>query len=87
MPSTAAKGKVSRIVPFLSEGAAVTTSRNDVNYIVTEYGIANLRGKTLRQRADFLFEKKIIKHFVQCHVFVCSPAGWRPNDKYAENPL
>ncbi len=54
MPSTAAKGKVSRIVPFLSEGAAVTTSRNDVNYIVTEYGIANLRGKTLRQRAESL---------------------------------
>ncbi len=54
MPSTAAKGKVSRIVPFLSEGAAVTTSRNDVDYIVTEYGIAKLRGKTLRQRAENL---------------------------------
>lgn len=51
MPSTAAKGKTSRIVPILSAGAAVTTSRNDVDYIVTEYGIAKLKGKTLRERA------------------------------------
>ena len=51
MPSTAAKGKVSRIVPVLATGAAVTTSRNDVDYVVTEYGIAKLKGKTLRERA------------------------------------
>lgn len=54
MPSTAAKGKVSRIVPLLAEGAAVTTSRNDVDYVVTEYGIAKLKGRTLRQRAQAL---------------------------------
>lgn len=54
MPSTAARGTVSRIVPFLSEGAAVTTSRNDVDYVVTEYGVASLRGKTLKQRAESL---------------------------------
>ena len=54
MPSTAAKGKISRIVLTLDEGAAVTTSRNDVHYIVTEYGIADLRGKSLRQRAEAL---------------------------------
>ncbi|KIO45432.1 acetyl-CoA hydrolase/transferase family protein [Sanguibacteroides justesenii] len=54
MPSTAAKGKVSRIVPFLSPGAAVSTSRNDVDYVITEYGIAHLKGKTLRQRAESL---------------------------------
>lgn len=54
MPSTASKGKVSRIVPFVTEGSAVTTSRNDVHYVVTEYGIANLKGKTLRQRAEAL---------------------------------
>jgi 4-hydroxybutyrate CoA-transferase len=54
LPSTAAKGKISRIVPFIDEGAAVTTSRNDVHYIVTEYGIANLKGKTLRERARAL---------------------------------
>jgi 4-hydroxybutyrate CoA-transferase len=51
MPSTAAGGKVSRIVPVLSPGATVTTSRGDVHYIVTEYGVAKLKGKTLRERA------------------------------------
>ena len=50
MPSTV-KGKISKIVPLLDEGAAVTTSRNDVDYIVTEYGVAHLKGETLRLRA------------------------------------
>lgn len=54
MPSTASKGKISRIVPFIDKGSAITTSRNDVNYIVTEYGVANLKGKTLRERAKAL---------------------------------
>ncbi|MDD7794743.1 acetyl-CoA hydrolase/transferase family protein [Clostridium sp. 'White wine YQ'] len=54
MPSTASNGKISRIVPILAEGSAVTTSRNDVEYIVTEYGIANLRGKTLKERGQAL---------------------------------
>lgn len=54
MPATAAKGKLSRIVVELDEGAAVTTSRTDIHYVVTEYGIANLRGKSLRQRAEAL---------------------------------
>lgn len=56
MPSTACDGKVSRIVPFLSQGSAVTTSRNDVHYVVTEYGVADLWGKTLRKRAESLIE-------------------------------
>ncbi len=55
-PSTAAGGTISRIVPFLAKGATVTTSRNDVDYIITEYGIAHLRGKTLRERAQLLIE-------------------------------
>lgn len=54
MPSTAAKGKASRIVPILASGAAVTTSRCDVNYVVTEYGIAQLHGRTLKDRAKQL---------------------------------
>ena len=54
MPSTAAGGKKSRIVPILDDGAAVTTTRQDVFYVVTEYGIANLRGKTLRERGRAL---------------------------------
>jgi 4-hydroxybutyrate CoA-transferase len=54
LPSTAASGKVSRIRRELDAGAAVSTSRNDVHYIVTEYGVADLRGKTIRQRAAAL---------------------------------
>ena len=54
MPSTAAKGTISRICRELDRGAAVTTSRNDVHYVVTEFGSADLRGKTLEQRAEAL---------------------------------
>mgnify|MGYP000880790563 CR=1 FL=1 len=54
LPSTAAEGRVSRIKVALSEGASVTTTRNDVHYVVTEYGIADLRGKSFRQRAEAL---------------------------------
>ena len=50
MPSTAKKGTVSRIVPSLTEGAGVVTTRGDVHYVVTEYGIAYLHGKTVRER-------------------------------------
>lgn len=53
-PSTAAGGSVSRIRPTLSPGALVTTSKNDVDYIATEYGVAKLRGKTLSQRTKAL---------------------------------
>ena len=56
MPSTAGKGKFSKIVPLLDEGAAVTTSRTDVDYIVTEYGVAALKGRTLRERAKALIQ-------------------------------
>ncbi|MFW9949672.1 MAG: acetyl-CoA hydrolase/transferase family protein, partial [Candidatus Thorarchaeota archaeon] len=51
LPSTNKSETISRIVPQLNEGACVTTSRNDIHYVVTEYGVANLRGKTVRQRA------------------------------------
>lgn len=53
-PSTAKGGTVSRIVPTLTPGAIVTTSKNDVDNIVTEYGIARLRGRTLRERTENL---------------------------------
>ncbi len=49
--STAADGNISRIVHCLDEGAGVVTSRGDVHYVVTEYGIAYLHGKTIRERA------------------------------------
>ena len=57
MPSVTVKKDgtvISKIVPFLDEGAPVTTSRCDVDYIVTEFGIAPLKGKSLRQRAKNL---------------------------------
>jgi acyl-CoA hydrolase/GNAT superfamily N-acetyltransferase len=50
LPSTAQNGSVSRIVPHLSEGAGVATTRGDVNFVVTEYGIAELQGKGISQR-------------------------------------
>jgi len=50
MPSTTAKG-ISRIVPFLKQGAGVVTTRAHMHYVVTEYGVANLYGKNMRQRA------------------------------------
>ena len=54
LPSTAAKGTVSRIVNTLAPGQAVTTGRYDVDYIVTEYGVAHLKWKTNRERAKAL---------------------------------
>ncbi len=54
MPSTAKRGTISRIVPMLTQGAVVTTNKNDVDHVVTEYGVAKLRGKSLRERAKAL---------------------------------
>lgn len=54
IPSTALGGKLSRIVSMLDPGAGVTTTRNDVHYVVTEYGVAQLYGKSVRARAEAL---------------------------------
>jgi len=51
MPSTTLDGKRSRIVPSLAQGGGVVTTRGGVQYVVTEYGIAHLRGKSIRERA------------------------------------
>ncbi|MFH1537949.1 MAG: GNAT family N-acetyltransferase [bacterium] len=51
LQSTAKDGEVSRIVPFLDEGAGVTHTRGDIHYVITEYGIAYLHGKNIRERA------------------------------------
>ena len=56
MPSTAAGGKISRIAPVLTPGAGVVTTRAHVHYIATEYGVANLHGKSLRERARALID-------------------------------
>jgi len=55
LPSTTKRG-VSRIVPFLKRGAGVVTTRANVHYVVTEYGVANLYGKTIRQREEALIK-------------------------------
>lgn len=56
LPSTAKGEKQSRIVPHLRPGAGVVTSRGDVNYVITEYGIASLYGKSLSERARALID-------------------------------
>jgi acyl-CoA hydrolase len=48
--STAKNGTISRIVPMLTQGAHVTVGKNDVDYIVSEFGVAHLRGKTAAER-------------------------------------
>ena len=54
LPSTAKHDTISRIVPTLTAGTHVSTSKNDINYVVTEYGVAQLRGKTAHQRCEAL---------------------------------
>jgi acetyl-CoA hydrolase len=56
LPSTARNGSVSRIVPHLKEGAGVVTSRGDVHYVVTEFGVAYLHGKTIAERCKALID-------------------------------
>ncbi len=54
LPATAKRGSLSRIVPTLQPGAVVTTNKNEVDYVVTEFGVAHLRGRSARQRAAAL---------------------------------
>jgi acetyl-CoA hydrolase len=54
LPSTAKGGTISRIVTRVREGAGVTTSRGDIHYVVTEFGVVNLHGRTIRQRTEML---------------------------------
>jgi len=56
LPATAQGGTLSRIVPMLTPGAGVVTTRGDVHYVVTEFGVAQLYGRTLRQRARALID-------------------------------
>ena len=74
LPSTALGGTVSTIVPFLKH--PVTTSRHDVRCVVTEYGIADLSGKTMRDRAQALidiahpdFREELTKAAYEAHLF------------------
>jgi len=89
LPSTAKDGTVSRIVASLNEGAGVVTSRGDVHYVVTEYGVAYLHGKTIRERALALihvahprFREELMarareRRYVYADQFVALDAGER----------
>jgi acyl-CoA hydrolase len=76
LPSTAKKGTISRIKPMLTPGAGVVTSRADVQYVVTEFGVAYLHGKTIRERAEALiqiahpkFRSELIDHCERANYF------------------
>ena len=75
LPSTAREGTVSRIVPMLNDGAGVVTTRADVHFVATEFGLVDLWGKTVRERAELLigiahpsFRAELYKH--------CESARW-----------
>jgi len=73
--STAKDGAISRIVPMLSPGAGVVTSRGLVRYVVTEYGVAYLHGKTIRQRAQALIDIAHPKFREELYQF-CETTKW-----------
>lgn len=98
LPSTAKGDSISRIVGQLDQGAGVVTSRGDAHYIVTEYGIAQLHGKSIRQRAMELihiahpnFREDLMK-FVKSHHYVYfdqqySSINERKADNYSETKV
>ncbi|MGD0780305.1 MAG: GNAT family N-acetyltransferase [Dehalococcoidales bacterium] len=93
LPSTTSDGKISRIVPFLKEGAGVTLNRGDVHYVVTEYGIAYLHGKNIRERAmelisiahpkfrkDLIQEAKALNLIYKDQAFITGKGGEYPKE-------
>lgn len=98
LPSTAKNNTISRIVGQLDQGAGVVTSRGDAHYIVTEYGIAQLHGKTIRQRAMELIHishpdfREDLMQFVKGHHYVYfdqkfSSIDERKADQYSEQKI
>ncbi len=81
--STAKDGKISRIVPMLSPGAGVVTSRGLIRYVVTEYGVAYLHGKTIRQRAQALIDIAHPKFREELYQF-CEKTKWLQRPLAAE---
>jgi RimJ/RimL family protein N-acetyltransferase len=93
LQSTAQEGTVSRIVPYLREGAGVTLTRGDVHYVVTEFGIAYLHGKNIRERAMALiaianpkFQPWLIEEakkqalIYKDQAFICGKGGEYPEE-------
>jgi acyl-CoA hydrolase len=73
--STAKNGTISRIVPMLSPGAGVVTSRGLIRYVVTEYGVAHLHGKTVRERTQALIDIAHPKFREELYEF-CEKTRW-----------
>ncbi|MGB8733180.1 MAG: acetyl-CoA hydrolase/transferase C-terminal domain-containing protein [Candidatus Sulfotelmatobacter sp.] len=81
--STAKNGTISRIVPMLSPGAGVVTSRGLIRYVVTEYGVAFLHGKSIRQRAQALIDIAHPKFREELYQF-CEKTKWLQRPLTAE---
>lgn len=95
LPSTAKKGTVSRICSLLSPGAGVVTSRFDVHYVVTEYGVAHLHGQNMKERVRRLIEiahpdfRAQLEEEAHCFKWLgkkSSAAGIYPEKELGENP-
>ncbi len=89
LPSTTKDGSISRIVPWLKTGAGVVTSRADVHYVVTDFGVASLFGKTVRERAIALihvahpkFRDELLRQARETKLIdpdhIALPSGLRP---------
>jgi acyl-CoA hydrolase len=83
IPSTAKDGAISRIVPMLSPGAGVVTSRGLIRYVVTEHGVAYLHGKTIRERAQALINIAHPKFREELYQF-CETTRWLQRPLAAE---
>ena len=84
IPATAKSGKIFRIVPTLDPGAGVVTSRGSVHYVVTEYGVAYLHGRTIRQRAEALIEIAHPKFREELYAY-CEKTRWLQRPTLAES--
>ena len=71
LPATAKNGTISRIAPVLDPGAGVVTSRADVHYVVSEYGVAYLHGKSIRQRTEAMISIAHPKFRNELYDFAC----------------
>src|SRR5579862_672247 len=88
LPSTAKEGTISRIVAVLSEGAGVVTTRGDVHTVVTEYGVAELKGRTVRERALALisiahpdFRHELLSEAKERHFVPAAQVPWPQGGK------
>ncbi|HEY0592358.1 MAG TPA: acetyl-CoA hydrolase/transferase C-terminal domain-containing protein [Thermoanaerobaculia bacterium] len=93
LPSTAQGGQVSRIQTTFEEGAGVVTSRGDIHFIVTEYGVADLWGKSVRQRAEALIEiahpdfRAELLAGARRRCYICPAGWWEAREKEEEERL